>query len=233
MPKRSKNRIPNGFDAAVLSEAIEDYKAMWSVADEELLRLCRRHPAHGDLGTVNAKLLIIGRAYATGIERKVRADGSQAGALKRIAALLAGHTIAKEIDGLIDSLPKTSNVITKRSVALALNAHGRMVELMREITLREQSPRSFVSKYLHFHRPVVPVYDSIVADAIPRLVRWTSELEVVPCSEYYDREYYRYVMRFWHLSQQVLAKPGTAPTVRQLDHYVLYVAERRRAAKVE
>ncbi|MEW5826372.1 MAG: hypothetical protein AB1778_06020, partial [Candidatus Bipolaricaulota bacterium] len=57
--------------------AVADYEHSWRATDEALYDLCRRHPDHADQAGVNAKLWIIGRTYATGIERKIPANGKQ------------------------------------------------------------------------------------------------------------------------------------------------------------
>src|SRR6516225_8308780 len=65
------------FSASEYRKSLADYRAKWCAIDETLYDLCRRYPDHSDLRGINAKLWIIGRTYATGIERKIFTQGSQ------------------------------------------------------------------------------------------------------------------------------------------------------------
>ena len=60
------------FSPEEYRQAVDDYEKGWQATDTALYDLCRRYPNHTDRGGVNAKLWIIGRTYATGIERKIR-----------------------------------------------------------------------------------------------------------------------------------------------------------------
>jgi len=64
--------------------------------------------------------------------------------------------------------------------------HGRLTEPLTGVTTDGKTPRSFVSKYLHFHNPVVPIYDSCALAGSVRLVRWdVSDLpfDCPPCGD--------------------------------------------------
>ena len=78
--------------------AVADYARTWQATDSTLYDLCRRHPGHKDAGGVNAKLWIIGRTYATGIERKIPANGKQGGSMSQLAAHL--HEQSRQLDDL-------------------------------------------------------------------------------------------------------------------------------------
>jgi len=43
-----------------------------NLLDQTLYDLCKRHPNHTDIGEIAAKLWLIGRGFATGVERQIR-----------------------------------------------------------------------------------------------------------------------------------------------------------------
>ena len=92
------------------------------------------------------------------------------------------------------------------------------------ITRKNQSTRSFVSKYMHFHNPAVPIYDSVATAALRRVVRWHDGLAVFDLPPDADEEFGWYVMRFFGLYEQVRSA-GLRPRVRHVDHYLLSMAD--------
>jgi hypothetical protein len=105
-----------------------------------------------------------------------------------------------------------------------VSVHGRFVELLTHITRRNQSPRSFVSKYLHFHHPVVPIFDSVTSGILPSLVPWANALEVFKMPDDADKEYGWHVMRLYAL-YRCFANAHVPLTVKYLDYYLLWLAE--------
>ena len=55
------------FSVSDYNKSRDDYTQSWKAIDETFYRLCRDHPQHNERPWVNAKILIIGRTYATGI----------------------------------------------------------------------------------------------------------------------------------------------------------------------
>lgn len=215
-------KYPIGFDLERYRRNIADYERSWRPTDLQLRRLCEEHPGHEDPGSVNAKLLIIGRSFATGIERKVKATGNQGGALSIISRHLIQN--AAEVDRLINSIPTEAEYLEDSRIEPVLQAHGEFVTLLRKITRKGQPPRSFVSKYLHFHRPVVPLYDSYAQNVIPKLVRWSAALKVVEYRKPFDEVYWEYLMRFRRLLQ-LAADQGVRPTSREMDYHIICESE--------
>jgi len=80
---------------------------------------------------------------------------------------------------------------------------------------------SFVSKYLHFHSPVVPIYDSNAQAAIGQFVDW--ELvgpirDALTSLPEWARAYRNFVAAFVVLYEQACAETPLKPTVKELDH---------------
>lgn len=215
------------FSAEAYLRAVEQYDEYWRLADEELYRICRDHPGH-DPASVRAKLLIVGRSYATGIERAIKSKGSRVDSLTRLAEHFDQTRTA--IDELMRRLTDVSEPLAPDSLRTVVDVHGQLVSHLRPLTRGQRSPRSFVSKYLHFHCPAVPVFDSVVQKTIPKLVRWRDGLMVFPCEDAFDAEYYWFVMRFWNLYQTATAevRPPLRVSTKGLDCYLCWLAETTR-----
>ncbi|MFO1079319.1 MAG: hypothetical protein U1E23_01645 [Reyranellaceae bacterium] len=184
---------------------------------ETLRRLCREHPEHKHYNEVSAKLWIIARTYATQIERKVSSDGSQGSSLATIAETLLKH--GEEIDELLNHVSANAERLCDDLLPSIFRVHGALVQLLKPIT-GGSNVRSFASKYLHFHRPAVPIYDSVALSNLRKLVRWTPDLECDASAPEGDDEYRWFVLRLRRLNQRARSE-GLDPTVRDLDWYLL------------
>lgn len=218
------------FSGNEYREAVADYRASWCVIDEVLYDLCRRYPDHTDARGVNAKLWIIGRTYATGIERKIATSGSQGSSMTRLSGYLRDH--AQELDLLLEQLRQVAEPLTQERLQVIVDCHGQFLKLLKGVTRSGQTARSFASKYLHFHCPAVPIIDSYAAGMLRTLVRWREDLEVFAIPQHADRIYAWYVMRFWCLYQTASdalrrqdADAGEATvSVKYLDYYLMWLA---------
>jgi hypothetical protein len=217
------------FSASEYRKAIADYRANWCAIDEELYDLCRRYPEHTDARGVNAKLWIIGRTYATRIESKITTQGVQGSSLTQLSDYLRSH--ARQLDGLLRGLKVISEPLTPETLKSIVDCHGHFLTLLKGITRKGQTVRSFASKYLHFHTPAVPIIDSYVAGILPKLVRWHAQLQVFRTPPHADAFYAWYVMRFWSLYQTARdalgQREGAAETivsVKHLDYYLMWLS---------
>jgi hypothetical protein len=205
----------DGFQAAV-----DDSAAGWGLIYETLRRLCVDHPKHISIDEVSAKLWIIGRTYATQIERKVESKGTQGSSLSTIADHMLLH--GKEIDRCIETIPPKTERLSAELMPNIFHVHGELVRLLAPVTRRNQSLRSFVSKYLHFHRPAIPIYDSVAKGNLQALVKWTADLDPFGAKPGEDDEYRWFVLRLRRLNEQAKAL-GLDPTVRELDWYLVTI----------
>jgi len=96
--------------------------------------------------------------------------------------------------------------------------------VLQSILRRGQAPRSFASKYMHFHCPAVPLYDTYAVTALRHLYHWQGWFEIFDLPECADEEYAWHAMRFWQLHRDA-GKRGRRVTVKLLDYYLLCVAE--------
>ncbi len=202
------------------NDSVADYvRGGWQVIDDTLYRLCREYPKHDDELSINAKVLLIGRTYTTGIERKIATRGTQGSSLSQVVDIFFQHH--NEIDRYFVHLRKVSEPLDPLKIRKMLMLHGLLVNLLRQLTIQKQSVRTFISKYIHFHNPAVPIYDNIAANFLPSLVplRKIKHFTIRPttCA---DPEYVDYVRRFAAL---YFASQSQAVTVRSLDYYLLYL----------
>lgn len=202
--------------------AVSDYERFWRATDQALYDLCRHHPAHDDKAGVNAKLWIIGRTYATGIERKIPATGKQGGSMSQLADHLLKHT--RQVDDIFGRLRRLAEPLDPDRLRSILDLHGRFIALIQPVVRRNQSPRSFASKYMHFHNPAVPIIDTYADAACRRMIRWQKSFRLFDLPASVDEYYARYVLRFWQLYQQARVV-GLEPTVKHLDYYLLSAGE--------
>ena len=199
-----------------LSEAWKDHQGTWAVVDHELYDLCARK-GHDRLEDVYAKVAIINRVYAAGIARSVAARGSED------AELLVSRLLVDCRDQLSECLAHLEQVeeLTSVSMVAIVAAHGSLTRRLAS-EIGGVNLCSFLSKYLHFHCPSVPIYDSRVAEHIAGVLghqvpRGTRTDRLLPRPPIYDPSYYWYTGRFlklWELVQE--STPGA--TVKMLDH---------------
>ena len=210
------------FSPDIYRRAVANYDRTWRATDETLYDLCRRHPGHSAIAGVNAKLWIIGRTYATGIERKIRSKRTQGSSMSQLGQYMLARTA--ELDAIFGPLTDIAEPITPDKLRTIIGLHGRFVRLLQPLTRNAQSTRSFCSKYMHFHCPAVPIIDTYAERALRKAVRWQRSFRLFDLPAGADEQYARYVLRFWQLYQQALAA-GLQPTVKHLDYYLLCAAE--------
>ncbi len=218
------------MDAGWSKSDLIDYKKakrerlkLYSRVDDVLYDMCREWPDHKNIGTVQAKVRIIGRVYAAGLERKGERDKLK-GIYETIAEIF--HENRAWIDSEIEELNKFKT-ISKSSYDRILSVHGNMVKLLRKETRSKLHFRSFVSKYLHFHVPIVPLFDSVASKTINRSdwYPWKKSKGhiLIPRRREYDPAYYRFFEQF-SLYFLDLKEKKLNPTVRDADWYLIWSA---------
>jgi hypothetical protein len=209
------------------------YKVEWDLVDQVLYKFCRRHPGHGSKA-LNAKLRLIGRTYETGIERGMRRKGRRPGAEGKALNQLADHLheapnrrAFADLAGRLAPI-RPPATLTCQALETTVVAHGRFVDLLKPVMRKvkpvmrkERSPRSFASKYLHFHCPAVPIMDSNADNKLSSEYPWRTVYEVFPRPAGADPKYYRFALRFWQVYRR-LRKEGVHVSVRGVDRYLLW-----------
>jgi len=211
------------FSSKSFLKSCTQYSKNWELTDQTLYNLCQENFDHSSLNAINAKLWIIGRTYATGIERKIPTDGNQGGSLTRVAPqLYKKRNTINSIFQKLSNISESLNVDSLRDISIL---HWKFTQIIKQITRKNHVPRSFASKYMHFHCPSVPIYDNYAARALKKLVPWRKELLVFDKSPNMDEEYLWHILRFWNLYKTALQN-GNPVKVKHLDFYLLCVAEK-------
>ena len=191
----------------------------WGAVDDVLYRLCAEHPDHSSRRGLTAKLALIGRAYSTGLERRVTPPKGQQ-AITVIAGYVYAHRAA--VDEILAELRAIEEPVTVENMADIVRLHGLFTGLLLGVTTDGKSPRSFAAKYLHFHQPAVPIYDSYVLAGIRRLVRWEAAeipFRCPPGGDDVPDGYYQFCVRFWRLLEACRVA-DLKVSVKSLDTYL-------------
>jgi hypothetical protein len=199
------------FSAVEYKESAKSYDERVRLLDETPYRLCSEHPKHSDVSEVHAKLWIIARTLASGIERKV--------SLAKVEKQFFGH--GAQLDRLMGQLRAIVEPLSPENLKVIVTIHGQTVKTLRALA-GDRSARSFVSKYMYFHNSAVPIYDSRANKALRGLIRMTDDLKTFSVSDSDDKKYARFAMRFLKLYALVESE-RLRPNVKSLDHYLLSV----------
>jgi hypothetical protein len=198
---------------ARLAQAIKSYEASWKSVDNELYDLCRRRPSHDDFADVYTKVAVIGRVYEAGVARAWRGEGD--------AESEVTHVLIEHADLIQNGLRRLENrPFDQQTAAAIVELHGHIARAISNRTAGVFLV-SFVSKYLHFHSPVVPIFDSNAQAAIGQLIDWAlvgpirDALATLP---EWTRAYRNFVAAFVVLYERAYAETPLKPTVKELDH---------------
>jgi len=200
-----------------LKRSLDKDDNAYRLLDETLYRLCRDHSRHADRQSVYAKLWLIGRGYSTGIERQIKSNGYMGGSMTMLAEEMLKH--ANTLDGLVAELKEISEPLSLHKAEQIVRIHGRFINAIRKPMRPRRSPRSFTSKYLHFHCSAVPILDSFAALKLTKLVPWKDATEF-PLPKEADPPYAWYVMRFITLYAEA-QRQGLRITVKKMDSYLI------------
>lgn len=192
-------------------EAEAAYAESWERIDMWLYQLCASSD-HSSRVDVQAKITIVGRTYSAGLERHVVLQDGQDDRLAVAADHLASH--GPEIDAWLALLAPATGDLTPGRLADIVQVHGLFTSLIAEIS--RTSPRSFASKYLHFHCPDVPVYDGYATAALCADFPLSPGVRPFARPTGADEEYYSYCCRFWTMYKRAQFN-GLKPRLKVLD----------------
>ena len=192
-------------------------QSAWDLGNQTLYDLCRKHPDHRSVDVIVAKMWLIGRSYASSIER--RRDSHSVKGDDFYLDTVGPRIKRAGIDSWFDAVRE----LRRPNLSVVVPAHKRLTDLFREISGLEM--RSLASKYLHFHFPrAVYIYDERAGRAIrlmnPRLRMKTSAYDR------YDRAYARFVQGCATAHDEIEQLLGRTVTPREVDNVLLAVADR-------
>jgi len=211
------------FDSKEYSEAVRYFNKNVQLLDQTIHDLCAEHPDHKDTASVHAKVWIIARTLSSGLERTIKSKGiGQGGALTLVRDEILKN--GKRIDSLVADLKTICEPLSVEKLQKIVSIHGEILRLLQSIA--RKPPRSFVSKYLHFHNSAVPIYDRM-ANRVLRdhglLARAEETFQIPPRG---DKAYARHTMRFLKL-YDIIREQNLKPTVKQVDSYLIRLAGNR------
>jgi hypothetical protein len=165
---------------------------------------------------VTAKVALVGRAYQAGLERCITpGPGHQ-------AVMVGADYIWKrgaDVDDIIAAVQLVFEPLTAASAQEIVEQHGRFTQLLGEMPECNRLPRSFASKYLHFHHSVVPIYDSYAAESLMGRVKWNKLKKPFPPPPHGDAEYWDYCARLFCL-YDACRNSGLSVTTKTLDTFL-------------
>ncbi len=215
---------------------LERYRSEWSAVDDTLYALCAGdNRPHTSRPVVFAKVILIARAYSTQIERGIPlAPEDRMGSGSAITLLADWMCKSQQrVDALIAPLPAADAAPSAENLQVSCSAVHGLVKLLVEGLLLEQrdkveqsgrrrprnySPVSFASKYLHFHAPCVPVYDSYAVNHAKDLRKRTEYADLVLECPTLTADYARYCRALWAASRTTGYEDLT---VKELDAILL------------
>ena len=217
------------------------------LADRTLYGLCRDYPGHTERAHIHAKIWLIGRAMATGIERqvKIKRDRTRTGmALDKLENFIKGNCKVEEI---FANLRRIAGTLDEDKLDKIVCCHGRFVkdlaaQMRKSSAGRVVTVTTFAAKYMHFHNRLVPIYDNDTKKKLTKLYplknSGNSEMPKNLLGDYEDfrdsmskksrnsktpknadKDYFRFVKGLQLLASELgLTLEGRR--VRDLDHYL-------------
>jgi hypothetical protein len=200
--------------AKELQNAVDTFDAQWGGVDEMLYETCARFVDHSPRSLMT-KCILIDRAYSAGLDRQVGApEGGRS--VDNLFGFAKEH--AEAMAALAGELGGQSEPLTEKSLLQVLVEHGKLCSLLSESLTDGDRPRSFVSKLLHFHCPIVPIMDSDCDRNLRKRVPHPAPLSFKRPAEA-DAEYFSFCRRFYSFYRACRAvRPST--TVRDLDAFL-------------
>ena len=178
---------------------------VWDFGNSVLYDLCKKHPRHIEDPVIIAKIWLIGRSYATAIERRKNKNKFQGDDfyVKNVAPRIKRSKIDEWVKPLI------------------LTIHKKVTILFFEISGLEK--RSLASKYLHFHFPSQYfIYDSRAVQGLSVISKNIGKPKSLRCNtDQADKEYRKLCGRCIYLRNYIKEKYGYYLNTRQIDKILL------------
>jgi len=209
------------LDIADFDKAVQNYQSFYKAIDEVLYELPRQYPGHSLKENIIVKLNIIGKTYDTGIARAIKTKGDPGSSMTQLENHFWNNR--EFIDGLFNELSGITAPLEPQKLEQIVKLHGLLLRNIMKITRKNRRPRSFVSKYMHFHCPEVPIYDSYASEIMTSLVHWNDDIEIFDIPSGADEWYWDYSMRFYEL-YHTIRKQRPDATVKLVDCYLLWEA---------
>ena len=196
-------------------------KTPWDFGNDILYSLCRDNFTHNQPDKTLAKVLFIGRIYATAVERRKNKEDE---INDNFYIETVEPTFYKsDIDNWLQNLNNMKE-ISMETIPLILRAHYSLTTMLYNIT--HQNKRSFSSKYLHFHLPeLFFIYDSRALIGLRTFIhRVPKELKSSTVLDKIDQEYAKFFCKCFYLKQQIEKNYSISLTNREFDNILIEIA---------
>jgi len=194
-----------------------------------LYDLCKKYFCHKNPDAINAKIWLIGRAYAAAIERrkKYRNYPNDDFYKKRVVPIM----MKSEIDQKLSAICKYRSV-TENNILDILKVHKYLVDTFEKISGFKK--RSLSSKYLHFHlRQLFFIYDSRSNSALKIISNNpVKEFDSIINNSGVDKEYAKFFCRSYKKISDLKKQLKRNIDTRQFDNILIMIAnEKLRGSK--
>jgi hypothetical protein len=189
-------------------------KDTWMLGSEVIYGLCSNFPKHTKENEVRAKIWLIGRSHAVAIERRKK-NLDKKGDWFYDYAIREFIKFSKK-ERFDEKLSKLKNKkFDEAKLKEILILHNELVKFFKELTGLEK--RSLASKYLHFHMPIFPIYDSRANRSIKKIVKGNiEEFKLIG-----DKEYSKFCYKILFLYEEIKKQTGKFPTLREIDTFLV------------
>lgn len=197
-------------------DSLKDKK--WMLGNNILYQMCIDHPKHTNLEEIRAKIWLIGRAYAAAIERRTKKTHINDDFYDYVCNEFINFDNKIKFDSQLQSLKnKEFNEAVLKEI---LRIHDELTQFFKELTGKEK--RSLASKYLHFHVPIFPIYDSRAKDSLNEIVKGKVNETLIG-----DQSYSKFCYKILLLFNFIKDKTGKSPTMREIDTFLIKRANQR------
>lgn len=192
----------------------------WDFGNRILYHLCAENFFHQDKEKVIAKVWLIGRAYATAIERRKKKEAiNDDFYIDHVAPAFINSNIDKNLTSL-----RNFDTVNSDNLSEIVATHYELTKLAESLTDLEK--RSFSSKYLHFHLPdLFFIYDSRVVSALRQFVSEVPfSLKPIMNSDWSDKEYCKFACKCLALKMAIQKEYNIELKPRHLDNILIKIA---------
>lgn len=189
-------------------------QAWWDyeLGRETLYEMCDRFPGQEDVRHTISKLWLIGRSHAAALERR-RAPKPTDQPYRETATAIAKDEVFRTMVTSLRDVDEAAAYTT----AVLHDIHEAADHLAR---LFQKTTRTFkislATKYLHFHAPSVPIFDSLSEESLAWLVADDDVPDDFPKTRYGGQ-----LARFAVVRRR-LSEAGIKTTAATLDIFLLY-----------
>lgn len=192
-------------------EDLKDKK--WMLGNNVLYKLCSDYPNHTNPEEIRAKIWLIGRSYAASIERRSKINKRHINDdfYDYVVQEFIKFNLESNFDEKIENLRNKD--FSEQTLPDILSIHKELTDFFKELTGKEK--RSLASKYLHFHIPLFPIYDSRASNSLNLLVKGQVKKTL------WDEQYSKFCNKLLLLYESIKSQTGKSPTLREIDTFLI------------